>query len=238
MFRFGICDDSADARCALRGILEQIIETQGLECQIFEFSSGEGLLRWMEKHAGELELVFLDMEMGELSGMETARQLRAMDDSLQMVFVTGYDQYVFEGYSVGALGYLMKPASREKLADIVDRAMMSFLREEDKTFLCRAGDTLYRIPKKNILYFCSDRRQVSCVTTGRTYVFYGKLDEVTDNIGRGFIRIHQRYLVRAEAVERLEGSEVFIGDSSLPVSRAYRTSVMAALARAALEESS
>ncbi len=236
MLRFGICDDSADARCALRGTLEQIMETQGLECQIFEFSSGEGILKWMEKHAGELELVFLDMEMGTLSGMETARKLRDMDSGLQLVFVTGYDQYVFEGYSVGALGYLMKPASYEKLSDIMDRAVITFLREEDKTFLCRSRDTLYRIPKRNILYFSSDRRQVSCVTTGKTYTFYGKLDDVTDNIGRGFIRIHQRYLVRAEAVDRLDGNEVFIGDTPLPVSRAYRTSVMAALARAALKE--
>lgn len=236
MLRFGICDDSADARCALRGTLEQIMETQGLECQIFEFSSGEGILKWMEKHAGELELVFLDMEMGTLSGMETARKLRDMDSGLQLVFVTGYDQYVFEGYSVGALGYLMKPASYEKLSDIMDRAVITFLREEDKTFLCRSRDTLYRIPKRNILYFSSDRRQVSCVTTGKTYTFYGKLDDVTDNIGRGFIRIHQRYLVRAEAVDRLDGNEVFIGDTPLPVSRAYRTSVMASLARAALKE--
>ena len=236
MLRFGICDDSADARCALRGTLEQIMETQGLECQIFEFSSGEGILKWMEKHAGELALVFLDMEMGTLSGMETARKLRDMDSGLQLVFVTGYDQYVFEGYSVGALGYLMKPASYEKLSDIMDRAVITFLREEDKTFLCRSRDTLYRIPKRNILYFSSDRRQVSCVTTGKTYTFYGKLDDVTDNIGRGFIRIHQRYLVRAEAVDRLDGNEVFIGDTPLPVSRAYRTSVMAALARAALKE--
>ena len=106
MLRLGICDDSADARCALRGTLEQLMESQNLEVQIYEFSSGEGLLKWMDKHVGELELVFLDMEMGALSGMDTARQLRAIDENLQMVFVTGYDQYVFEGYSVGALGYI------------------------------------------------------------------------------------------------------------------------------------
>lgn len=235
MLRLGICDDSADARCALRGTLEQLMEIQNLEVQIYEFSSGEGLLKWMDKHVGELELVFLDMEMGALSGMDTARQLRAIDENLQMVFVTGYDQYVFEGYSVGALGYIMKPASYEKLADIIDRAMTTLLREEDKTFLCRSGETLYRIPKARILYFGSDRRQVSCVTVGKTYTFYGKLDDVAAHIGSGFVRIHQRYLVRAAAVDQMDGSEVFIGNTALPVSRAHRASAMAALARAALE---
>lgn len=235
MLRFAICDDSVDARCALSGTLEQVMEIRGLDCRIYEFSSGEGLVKWMEKHTGELELVFLDMEMGGLSGMETARKLRSMDEGIQLVFVTGYDKYVFEGYSVGALGYLMKPATREQINEIMDRALASFLRQEDKIFLCKLGDTQYRIPKQSILYFYSDRRQICCVTPVRNYTFYGKLDDVQGRIGGGFVRIHQRYLVRAAAVDRLDGGEVFLGETVLPVSRAYRSSALAALARAALE---
>lgn len=235
MLRIGICDDSVDARCALSGLLEQYIEIEDLDCRIYEFSSGEGILRWMDRHTGELDLIFLDIEMGELNGMETARRLRAMDEGLQLVFVTGYDQYVFDGYSVGALGYLMKPATYEKLADIMVRAMSALLRNEKQTFLCRSGDTFYRIPKKNILYFYSDRRLIHCVTTGQTYTFYGKLDDVAAGIGSGFVRIHQRYLVRGGAVDRLDGSEVCIGTATLPVSRAYRSTAMAALARVELE---
>ena len=71
MLRIGICDDSADARIALRAALERALDRRSGEASFFEFSSGEGLLRWMENHAGELELVFLDIEMGELDGMET-----------------------------------------------------------------------------------------------------------------------------------------------------------------------
>ena len=113
---------------------------------------------------------------------------------------------------------------------------MAQLRDEDKVFLCRSGETLYRIPKKSILYFRSDRRQVSCVSTVRTYVFYGKLDEVEEAVGRGFVRIHQRYLVRAGAVERIEGSQVLVGDETLRCSRACRSSALAALTRMALED--
>ena len=89
MLRIGICDDSADARIALRAALERALDRRKGEGTFFEFSSGEGLLRWMEKHAGELDLVFLDIEMGELDGMETARRLRLADEGLQLVFVTG-----------------------------------------------------------------------------------------------------------------------------------------------------
>lgn len=235
MLRIGICDDSADARIALRAALERALERRRSgEASFFEFSSGEGLLRWMEKHAGELDLVFLDIEMGELDGMETARRLREADEGLGLVFVTGYTDYVFDGYSVGALGYLMKPPRADQLDGVLDRAAEARLRDE--AFLCRSGETLYRIPKKTILYFTSDRRQVTCVSAARTCTFYGKLDEVEREVGEGFVRVHQRYLVRAGAVDRMEGTQVFVGEEALPVSRACRSAALAALARSSLED--
>ncbi len=63
--------------------------------RVLEFSSGEGLLRWVENHR-RAESDFLDMEMGELDGMETARRLRRIEESLPLVFVTGYTEHVFE----------------------------------------------------------------------------------------------------------------------------------------------
>nr|WP_325211750.1 LytTR family DNA-binding domain-containing protein [uncultured Oscillibacter sp.] len=236
MLRIGICDDAAGARIALRAALERALERRRSgEASFFEFSSGEGLFRWLGSHAGELDLVFLDIEMGELDGMETARRLRSSDEGLGLVFVTGYTDYVFDGYSVGALGYLMKPPKPEQLDRVLDRAAEARLREGDKAFLCRSGETLYRIPKKTILYFASDRRQVTCVAANRTYVFYGKLDDVERDVGEDFVRVHQRYLVRTASVDRMEGSQVFVGDAAIPVSRACRSAALAALARSALE---
>ena len=67
MLRIGICDDVYDARLVLRSALERVLEKRRVQGQFWEFSSGEGLLRWLEGHAGELDIVFLDMEMGELA---------------------------------------------------------------------------------------------------------------------------------------------------------------------------
>ena len=178
----------------------------------------------------------LDMEMGELDGMETARRLRAADAGLQLVFVTGYADRVFDGYSVGALGYLLKPPTAEQLEEVLDRAQAALVRDLDRAYICRSGDIRYRIPIANILYFVSDRRQVTCVTEGRDYTFYGKLDGVAEEVGDGFVRIHQRYLVRSGAVDRIEGSEVVLRDGQrLPVSRSCQQSALLALTRAELE---
>ena len=225
MLRIGICDDIYDARLVLRAALERALEKRRVQGQFREFSSGEGLLRWLESHAGELDLVFLDMEMGELDGMETARRLRAADAGLQLVFVT-----------VGALGYLLKPPKAEQLEEVLDRAQAALVRDLDRAYICRSGDTHYRIPIANILYFVSDRRQVACVTAGREYTFYGKLDTVAAEVGADFVRIHQRYLVRTGAVDRMEGGEVVLRDGRrLPVSRSCQPSALLAFTRAELE---
>ncbi len=237
MLRIAICDDNADARLALRSALERLMEERRTEGSFFEFSTGEGLLRWQEKHAGELDLIFLDIEMGELDGMETARRLRSADETLQLVFVTGYTDYVFDGYSVGAAGYLMKPLRSKQLEEVMDRVTAALLGSEEKVFLCRSGETLYRIPRQQIRYFSSDRRQVTCVTELRSYVFYGKLDQVEAEIGEGFVRIHQRYLVRSGAVTQIEGGQVCLEDgTTLPISRSNRAAALSALTRAALGE--
>ena len=206
MLRIGICDDSAEARLSLRAMLERLLEKRAVESQIYEFSSGEGLLGWMEKHTGEVDLVFLDIEMGGMNGMEAAKALRAQSDTLQLVFVTGYTDFVFDGYAVGALGYVMKPPQAEQIDDVLTRALAAQFNEADKMFLCRNTDGLFRIPKKSIRYFCSDRRQVTCVTDTRRISFYARLDEVAGQVGASF-RAHPPALSGARGRGRPGGGQ-------------------------------
>lgn len=235
MLQIGICDDSAESRALLRSILERHLERRGSSYRIFEFSSGQGLLQWFGKHAGEMDLLFLDIEMQGVNGMETARALRVHSQTLQIVFVTGYAQYVFDGYTVGALDYLMKPVTGERIEQILVRAFAALQRGAEAVFLCRNADGLYRIPRKDILYFFSDRRQVTCVTRQRSFPFYAKLDEVQEQLGANFVRIHQRFLVQAQAVTRIGDHEVQIGETVLPVSRSCKAAALLALTRAMLD---
>lgn len=132
VLRIGICDDLADARLVLRSMLERILENQKVPAQFFEFSAGETLLHWYDHHTGELDVLFLDMELHELDGMETARRLRKADAGLQLVFVTGYSDHVFDGYSVGALGYLLKPPKQEQLQAVLERAQAALYRDLER----------------------------------------------------------------------------------------------------------
>ena len=120
MLRIAICDDETDARDALRIQLEQVLIEETEEI-VYEFSSGVNAASWLEKHPSEIDLLFLDVEMNGLSGMETAEKIRTFNNDLIIVFVTGYSDYVFDGYRVGALDYLMKPVSIQRLMDLFHR---------------------------------------------------------------------------------------------------------------------
>lgn len=236
MIRIGICDDIYDARLQLRTMLERVLERKGIQSTFVEFSSGEKLLRFLETHIGEIDVLFLDMKMMGIDGMETARRIRESDEDMALVFVTSYADRVFDGYTVGALAYLMKPAKQAQLEEIINRVLTGIYQKETQTFFCRYGDVTYRIPYSKILYFVSDRRIITCVTQEKEYIFYDKLDHVAGEVGNKFVRIHQRYLVNAAKVDSISANEVHIAKAVLPVSRSLKESVMVALTCAALEE--
>ena len=121
MLRIAMCDDETEAREALYLLLDQELHEES-EQIVYEFSTGTAAANWLQKHPGEIDLLFLDVEMDGMNGMETAKKIRTFDQNLLIVFVTGFADYVFDGYSVGAMDYLMKPVSRGKLQSLLARA--------------------------------------------------------------------------------------------------------------------
>ena len=236
MVRIGICDDEQWVRLNLRSTLERLLERQDIPCNSFEFSSGEGLLKWLSKHPGELDVLFLDIEMRGITGMETARKIRETDDMLILVFVTGFSDYVFDGYTVGAIDYLMKPPDGKRLEDVMSKVLGTIQKREPETYTVQNADGLYRVPMNHILYFSSDRRMVNLITKERTYSFYAKLDEVEQQLNQNFVRIHRRYLIRAGAVQGIEGNDVLIAGEKLPISRNQRQEAMLAISQALLHK--
>lgn len=236
MLRIAICDDEESARDALRIQLEKIMDETEDEI-VYEFSSGHTCVNWITAHPGEVDLLFLDVEMGKESGMDAAKKIRNSDDSLLLVFVTGYTDYVFDGYQVNALDYLVKPASPEKLKNVLSRAKQALSPQTDQFFVLKNTDGIYRLPCDDILYFYSDRRYVNLVTATRTYTFYGRLNDIEQQMKKNFIRIHQRYLVNSDKVTFLGSDYVTVDNPAcekLPISRACKKDAAEKLAKSLL----
>lgn len=232
MLRIAICDDEQGPRFTLRSAVERHLDKQKISCEFFEFSSAGGLLNWLTKHPDKLDLVLLDIEMEKINGMEAAKKIREQDEFLSIVFVTGYADYVFDGYTVGALDYLTKPPDRERLGQVLSRVQALLHKREPETYTVQNMYGLYRVPLDQILYFMSDKRQSILMAKDRSYPFYAKLDDVEKQLNCGFVRIHRRYLVHVKAIDSVEGDTVVIGDIRLPISRNYKKDTLSAVANA------
>ena len=238
MLRIGICDDQQEARDALRFGLEKVVMEES-EQIVYEFSTGESAVRWLKKHPGEIDLLFLDVEMKGTNGMEAAAQIREFDREICLVFVTGYPDYVFDGYKVNALDYVIKPAGTQKLDEVLKRVRRQIFDEREKMFSFKNPDGTYRLPLSGISCFYSDKRKVTVVCAGKeralTYTFYGKLDEVEERLLGAFVRVHQRYLVNPKWVSRISGESVTVDGEDIPISRAMKEEATVKLAKAMLE---
>lgn len=226
MLRIGILDDEEKARENLIFSLQRLFHKEENDLDIVEFQTGEELISWLQKREGEIDICFLDIEMDGMNGMDTAKKIRSFNQQVNLIFVTGYEDYVFDGYSVGAVGYLMKPFSEKNLNETVNLAISRMFQKETEVYTIQNKDGLFRLPLSDILYFYSSGRKVTAVTALREYSFYGKMSEAEERAGKDFMRIHQRYLVRADKVDSVEGEQVRIGEITLPVSRNYQKAVL------------
>lgn len=238
MLRIGICDDQMEARDALRFQLEKVLREES-EQIVYEFSTGESAVRWLKKHPGEIDLLFLDVEMKGINGMEAAGQIREFDRDICLVFVTGYADYVFDGYKVNALDYVIKPVGAERIGEVLKRVREQIFDNREKAFCFKTQEGTYRLPLSDISCFYSDKRKVNVVCAGReeklSYAFYGKLDEVEEQLSGAFVRVHQRYLVNPKWVTRIGGESVTVAGQSIPMSRAMKEEATVKLAKAMLE---
>lgn len=123
--KIAICDDVEVERFVLRRQLMAYFQTTGGEAEIREFESGESLLAEIEEGYILPDLIFLDIYMGDLNGMDTARRLRALGVKAPIVFLTASPDFALESYEVEASGYLLKPADEQQTRALLQRLLSS-----------------------------------------------------------------------------------------------------------------
>ena len=232
MISIGICDDEPSMRRTLRRPLEQKLQLLGTDYQIFEYDSGESLV--LRPEAEGLDILFLDIEMKELSGMDTARTLRRRDSHTLLIFVTAYPDYVFQGYEVHAFHYILKPYDERKISRVLEQALKELGAVKEQFFPLEQKSGTVKIPLRNIVAFSSDRRKiVLTMTDEKKPDFYGKLDDLEGQLPDFFIRCHNRHLINLNHVTALEKDGCICGPAGLkfPVRRAFRQSLEVAFAR-------
>lgn len=226
MFRIAICDDEAYFRNLEKKLIEQYMENRGYECRTDLYASGKELLDCADVDL-PYDVIFLDISMEEMDGLQTAKRIRGLSETVCIVFVTAYITYALEGYKVGAVRYLLKEegnlgnALKECLDTITER-----LQKEDTVLEFTFQSGKKRIPTDAIFYVESRLHRVLFFVMEdgiKEYSRYDRLDEVEKELWQyGFCRVHQSFLVNMKHVKSVERYSIVLeSGTEVSISKKY-----------------
>lgn len=216
-YRVAICDDSSKDAEFVQSILKGWAAERNLLLQAELFASAEAFLFHYEEDKG-YDLLLLDIEMGDMDGVTMARRVRMGNETVQIIFITGYSEYIAEGYEVAALHYLMKPVDGEKLFAVLDRALEKQLQNERCLNLLLSGEML-RIPFYEIRYMDVQKNYVT-IHAKEDYTVKRTLKEFEEELDETFCRVGRGMILNLKHIRRVTRTEVHLANGEiLPLPR-------------------
>ncbi|MGL5328702.1 MAG: LytR/AlgR family response regulator transcription factor [Peptostreptococcaceae bacterium] len=211
-----ICEDDISQRELLKGYLDKIFNKLDIKYSLNEFSSGEELL---SNYPEKIDILFLDIQMDKLSGMDTARKIREFDNIVEIVFTTAILGYIHEGYEVRAYRYLLKPLEYECILKHTTSCIKELILKKDTVLIKDTSQTAI-IQINDILYVEVLGKEVTVYTKEQNYVFKISMKSIEDKLlKRNFFRCHKSFLINIKNVKSLKENIAIIDNYEIPVSR-------------------
>ena len=216
-YRVAIVDDSSTYAEFVKGILNSWADQRQAHIQTEVFPSAESFLfRYAEDK--DWDILLLDIEMGAMDGVTMAKRVRQDNETVQIVFITGYSDYIAEGYEVAALHYLMKPVNREKLLTVLDRALEK-RKQEERCLNLEAYGEMVRIPFYEIRYLDVHQNYVT-VHAKADYTVKRTLGDFEKELDYRFCRVGRSMILNLKYIQRVTKTEVRLSDGTvLPLPR-------------------
>lgn len=191
-------------------IREQIcglIEKQKPNCKPDAFSSGEEIIACEKR----FDIIFLDIKMTGIGGIETARRLREKDDGAVLIFVTGAKEYVFDALDLYAFQYLLKPINERKFSEVLERAAKEAAKNAEKRELFIKSKKL-TIDQADILYIESSGKKAAIHVSGSNKIIeiYASMDELEKELDDSFYRCHRSYIVNMSHIEEYGSDSITV----------------------------
>lgn len=210
-YKIAVCDDCEVDRRYVLSMVEAWAETAGHTVRCDAFDGAESFMFHCAEES-DYDILLLDIEMGGMDGVTMAKRLRQSNDSVQIIFITGYSDYISEGYEVAALHYLMKPVSKEKLCSVLERAAGKIMKNERVLHL-EAGGEMLRVPIYRIRYADVQGNYVTVHAQCEVRVKM-TLGELEKQLDERFYRVGRSCIVNLLQISRVTKTEIRLSDGT------------------------
>ena len=220
--RIALVDDRPLDKKLLHEHLCRYASENAQEFDITEFSGG---LEFLEKYDGGFDIIFMDIDMPHLNGIEAARRLRQVDPMVVLVFVTNMAQYAICGYEVNAIDYLLKPVSWLTFRAKLEKALRAVPSHAEDSLILPCEDGFLRVSVSEISYLEKEKNYILYHTAQGVLKDRGSMSEMTARLEPShFSRCTSGCLVNLKYVTRVGKDSIWLGDTCLPLARSQRKS--------------
>lgn len=217
--KVAICDDE-EVQCELlKSYLREWSTESKVSCQIHAYPSAEAFLFEYEVIKG-YQVLFLDIQMKNISGMELAKQLRALGEDVCIIFVTGNTEYVFQGYGVQALDFIVKPITKERLFEVLDKAYEK-CKKEELYLLVESDGSTHKVKQREICSIESSKHDTLIHRLEGTLLCKKGISSVKEMLDeKHFYQCHRSYVVNVTCISSISKKEVITEDGKcIPIAR-------------------
>ena len=232
MYNIGICDDGRNTCAAIEKMIFECAEKKNMEIETSVWYAGEQLCEFL-RQGGQLDILFLDIQLLELSGIEVGEFIRnKMEDrGMQIIYISGEASYAQSLFKTQPMDFLVKPITQQQIEDAIVLAV-KILEKKAARFEFQNGKDHLFVPYDDILYFESEARKIKVVTHKAENDFYGSIKELEKSLPMNFLIIHQSYIINKEHVVRYTYEMVEMDNGTiLMISKAHRRQVRDRLLR-------
>lgn len=217
MLHIAICDDEPYISDKIRTMVSDFFHRKNLEIAVTQFSNGEELL----EYGKIIDILFLDIQMNGIDGMETARKLRNRKFKGFLIFITVLKEMVFQAFDVQAYDYLVKPIEERQFEKTMGRLLETIQNASEAGLLVQKGYESSIIALEDIV-FCEiiDRKIYLHLASSEVVDFYERIEKLETRLDSRFFRCHRSFLINLKYLKNYKNGTAYMeGGKQIPVSR-------------------